>query len=121
MLAHWHATTVVLDDDHAVGADRHVDRRRMAGHRLVDRVVDDLPDEVVETALVRRADVHARPAANGLQPLEDLDARSRVVGAGAAPAAPATGSICAVARDRDAGLRRRLRSRFGHPFPPTSR
>ena len=61
-----------------------VDRRGVAGHRLVDRVVDDLPDEVVQAALVGRADVHARPAADGLEALEDLDAGGGVVGAGRA-------------------------------------
>ena len=56
----------------------------MAGHRLVDRVVDDLPDEVMQAALVGRADVHARAAADGLEALEDLDAGGGVVGPAAA-------------------------------------
>ena len=56
----------------------------VAGHRLVDRVVDDLPDEVVQAARVGRADVHARPAADRLEALEDLDARGGVVAAGSA-------------------------------------
>ena len=58
----------------------------MAGHGLVDRVVDDFPDEVMQAALIGRADVHARPATNGLQALEDLDAGRRVVGAAGSPA-----------------------------------
>src|SRR5207245_6550119 len=42
-------------------------------HRLVDRVVEHLAHEVMETTKIRRADVHARAAANGLEALEDLD------------------------------------------------
>ena len=51
----------------------HVDLGGVPGHRLVDRVVDDLPDEVVQTALTGGADVHARTFADGLQPLENGD------------------------------------------------
>ena len=54
--------------------------RRVAGHRLVDRVVDDLPDQVVQAARVGGADVHARPPADRLEALEDLDAFGRVRG-----------------------------------------
>jgi hypothetical protein len=73
------ATAVVLDDNRAIRGDRHVDSRGVPGHRFVDGVVDDLPDEVMEAAGVRRADVHAGSATDGFQALEDLDARRRVV------------------------------------------
>ena len=39
-----------------------VDAGAEAGHRLVDGVVDDLPDEVVQTGETGGADVHARAA-----------------------------------------------------------
>ena len=45
----------------------------VAGQRLVDRVVDHLVDEVVQPAGTGRADVHARPAPDRLQALEDGD------------------------------------------------
>jgi hypothetical protein len=61
-----------------------IDGGGVAGHRLVDRVVDDLPDEVVEPAPVGRADVHARATTDRLEALEDLDAGRGVV----APAGP---------------------------------
>ena len=48
-------------------------RRAVARHRLVDGVVDDLPDEVVEAGQTGRADVHARALAHGIEALEDLD------------------------------------------------
>ena len=47
--------------------------RGMAGHGLVDGVVDDLPDEVVQTADIGRADVHAGSPSHGIEALEDLD------------------------------------------------
>jgi hypothetical protein len=51
------------------------DRRVVALARegLVDRVVDDLVDQVVEAARTGRADVHAGPLAYGLETLEDRD------------------------------------------------
>ena len=47
-------------------------RVAVAGHGLVDGVVDDLPDEVVEAARAGGADVHAGALADGLEALEDL-------------------------------------------------
>ena len=55
-----------------------VDAAAEAGHRLVDRVVDDLEHQVVQAALIRRADVHAGAPAHRLQPLQHLDVRRRV-------------------------------------------
>ena len=43
------------------------------GHRLVDRVVDDLPDEVVQARRAGGTDVHARPFADRVEALEHLD------------------------------------------------
>ena len=40
---------------------------------LVDRVVDDLVDEMVEASRARRADVHARPQPDRLEALENGD------------------------------------------------
>ncbi len=56
---------VVVDGDfHAVG---------VAGQRFIDRVVDDLVDEVVKSALRRGANVHAGTFPNRLQPFQYLD------------------------------------------------
>lgn len=43
------------------------------GQRLVDRVVDDLVHEVVQSALAGRADVHTGSLADRVQALEDGD------------------------------------------------
>ena len=45
----------------------------VAGQRLVDGVVHDLPDQVVQAALAGGADVHAGALADRLEPLEHLD------------------------------------------------
>jgi hypothetical protein len=74
------ASTVVGDPDAAVGEDRDVDRVAVAGEGLVDRVVDDLVDEVVEASGPGRADVHAGPLANRFEALEYLDLISAVFG-----------------------------------------
>ncbi len=72
--------TVILDRHRVVGVDDDLDPVAGAGQRLVDRVVDDLLHEVVQAPEVGRADVHARPAAHGLQSLQDLNVGSFVAG-----------------------------------------
>jgi hypothetical protein len=67
------AAAVVADRHDAVCVDLDADRRAVAGQRLVDGVVDDLPDEVVQGPLTRPADVHAWSETDGLEALEDLD------------------------------------------------
>ena len=67
------AAAVVDDRDRVVGVDRDVDLVAVAGQRLVDRVVDDLVDQVVQPARAGRSDVHARPLADGLEPFQDRD------------------------------------------------
>ena len=79
VLADRDAAAVIDHLDRAVGVDRHVDPGGQVGHRLVDAVVDDLPDELVQAARVGRADVHAGALADGLQAFEHLDIGSGVV------------------------------------------
>ena len=67
--------------------DRDLDPVAVAGQRLVDGVVHDLPHQVVQAALAGGADVHAGALADRLEALEDLD-RAGVVGAGLRPRAP---------------------------------
>ena len=45
--------------------------RRVTVHRLVDRVVERFPDEMMQAGAADAADVHAGALANGLEPLED--------------------------------------------------
>src|SRR5690606_36395526 len=46
----------------------------VTGDGLVNRVVDDLVDQVVEATLVGRANVHPRAPADSLKPLKNLNA-----------------------------------------------
>jgi hypothetical protein len=50
----------------------------MPRHRLIHRVVDHLGEQVMQSLLIGAADVHARPAAHGLEPLQHLDVGGRV-------------------------------------------
>ena len=50
----------------------HVDRVAVAGQRLVDRVVHDLPDQVVQATLAGRADVHTGTLADRLEAFETV-------------------------------------------------
>ena len=73
VLVDGNAPSVVLDRYPAVLAQRHIDAGAVAGHRLVDRVVHDLPDQVMEAPGTGAADVHGGPASDCFQPLENRD------------------------------------------------
>src|SRR5690606_33788592 len=61
-----------------VQGDRDV--RRMAVHRLVDRVVENFPDEVMESGDANATDVHAGPLADRLEALENRNVFGCVAG-----------------------------------------
>src|SRR5579875_3493100 len=67
------AAAIVLDRYRAIGMDRHLDGAGKARHYLVNTVIDDLLDQMMQTALVRRADVHARTYTDGFQAFENLN------------------------------------------------
>ena len=73
------APAVVGHPHAAVGQEGHVDLGAVAGHGLVDGVVDDLPHQVVETRRARGTDVHPGSFADRIQTLQDGDV-ARVVG-----------------------------------------
>ena len=64
---------VVTDPDAAVSQRRDVDPGGPARHRLVDGIVDHLPDQVVQARRSGRSDVHARALPYGFEPFEDGD------------------------------------------------
>ncbi len=69
------AAAVVRNRDRIVWVDGDDDVVAMPGQGLIDRVVDDLEDQMVQTGTVRGiADVHARALAHRLQALQNLDA-----------------------------------------------
>ena len=54
----------------------------MAGDGLVHGVVEDLGGEMVQRALVRAANIHARTPTNGLKSFKNLDIFGRIGGLG---------------------------------------
>src|SRR6266571_986013 len=72
--------TVVCDRDRSVRVQGDLDFLAETGHGFVNRVVQDLVDEVVKAARVDRADVHRRAFSDRLQAFEDLDLRGVVGG-----------------------------------------
>ncbi len=67
------AAAVVPHRNRAVHMDGHLDFGAVAREMFVDRVVENFENHVVQTALIRVADVHSGPLSDGLQPLEFID------------------------------------------------
>ena len=117
MTADGHAPSVVGDLNRAVRENSNLDVARVACHGLVDRVVDDFPDEVVQPAGVGRADVHARASPNRIQAFEDLDAGC-VVLVGRRLLGPAAFGFLRFGRRLFGAAAREL---LGQAFPPVRR
>ena len=64
---------VVRNTDDIIGFDGDFDVGTVPGERLVDGVIDDLVDQMMQTAFGGRTDVHAGAFAHGLETLEHLD------------------------------------------------
>jgi hypothetical protein len=67
------AAAVIDDGDGVVDVDGDIDARGVSAERLVDRVVDDLVDQVVQAHLAGGADVHGRTQADRSQAFEHGD------------------------------------------------
>ena len=75
----WDAAAVVINLDRAVGMQDHLDVVASARERLIDGIVDDLPQAVHQALAVGRADIHARAFAHSVEPLEHGQAVGAVV------------------------------------------
>ena len=71
---------VVVDTAPAVGQQGDPDTGAEPRHGLVDGVVDDFPDEVMETRQTGGSDVHTGALADRIEALENLDVFGAVVG-----------------------------------------
>ena len=67
------AASVVLNGDAAVRQERDVDGGAGARHGLVDGIVHNLVNQMMQTALRRRTDVHTGTLSDGLETLKDLN------------------------------------------------
>src|SRR5690606_633434 len=66
-----------------VGVQDDLDLRRVAVDDLIDRVVENLPHQVVQAVLVETADIHAGALTDVVDALDDLNGRGAVLsGAG---------------------------------------
>ena len=68
------AAAVVDDRDRIVFVDGDVDLSAIAGERFVNRIVHDFVNQVVQSHLSGRTDVHRGPQSHRLQTLEHFDA-----------------------------------------------
>ena len=73
------AAAVVDHLDDLALFQRNDDLVAVAGKRLVDRIVNDLIDQMMQPAGTGRADIHTRSFSDGLQPLKDLDLIGAVI------------------------------------------
>jgi hypothetical protein len=70
---HRNATTIIRNLTRTVPTQSHLDGRAVTGHRLIYRVIHDLPYQVVETGRTGRPDVHSWSFPDGLKALENGD------------------------------------------------
>ena len=67
------ATVIGHGDALAIFVQLKRDLGRVAVHRFVDRVIQDLPDQVMQTRRTHAADIHPWSLANRFQALQDND------------------------------------------------
>ena len=65
-------SSVIADRAAAISVQRHIDSGAVPGQMLIDRVVDNLVDQMIQSAAGGTADIHARPPSDCLQPFDDL-------------------------------------------------
>ena len=80
MHVHGDAAAVVPDGARAIHVDGDLNVVAVTGEMLVDGIVEHLKDAVMESALVRVADVHSGTFANGFEPLQFVDLGGVVFG-----------------------------------------
>ena len=80
MLGHGNATAVINNRHRVVKVHGDIDAVAETRHRLVDRVVNNLPHQVVQAHGTGGADVHAGALAHRLQTLKDLNVFGTVGG-----------------------------------------
>ena len=78
VLINRNAAPVVLNSRGAILEQRHRDVVAVTGESLVNRVVDNLSEKLVKTALAVVSNVHSRSLPNGLKPFQNLNL-SRVI------------------------------------------
>ncbi|CAI8229582.1 MAG: Uncharacterised protein [SAR116 cluster bacterium] len=68
------APAIIGHCDRAIGIEHHLDDIAMTGKRLVNGIINHLIDHMMQArAVIGVADIHARPLAHRIKPLQDLD------------------------------------------------
>ena len=67
------AASVVAHFNHVVGLNFHLDVGTIARQRFVYGVIDNFIDQMVQSGLRRRADIHTGALAHGFQPFQHLN------------------------------------------------
>ena len=67
------AAAVVTNGNRAIHMDGHFDLGAVTGEMFVDRVVENFENHVMQTALIRVADIHSGTLSDSLQSLEFVD------------------------------------------------
>src|ERR1041385_8326194 len=65
--------TVIAHRNGAIDMDRDIDPTAITGQVFVDRIIEDLENAVVQSALIGIADVHSRPLPDRFQTLKFID------------------------------------------------
>ena len=69
----WNAAAVVDHGDGVIDEDRYIDTVGKARQRFIDGVVDNFVDEMMQTHLAGRPDVHGGALADGFHAAKNLD------------------------------------------------
>ena len=79
MNVHRNAAPVVADRDRAIHMNRHLDLVAMPGEMFVHGIVQHLAHAMMQRALIRAADIHARLLAHGFQAFQLAQLRRAVI------------------------------------------
>ena len=67
------SAAIVANRDAIIQMNHHVYFCAVPTHSLIDRIVDDLINQMMQTINRRRADIHSWSFTNGFKPLKDLN------------------------------------------------
>ena len=73
MHADRHPAALILNADRAVFFQRDRYFLAEAVERFIDRVIDGFPDQMVQSARIRRPDIHPRTFSDRFQSFQDLN------------------------------------------------
>ena len=73
MFVDGNTAAIVLHGDRVVLVDSHLDVRTEAGHRLIDRVVYCLVNQMVQSLFANVANIHCRALAHRLKSFQYLN------------------------------------------------